>query len=50
MFGDAAMAIGVLSAMITPGVLISACGTLTLSTAMRLSRVIERTRRLAEAA
>jgi hypothetical protein len=47
-FGDAATALTVLSAMITPAVLISACGTLTVSTATRLSRVIERTRRLGD--
>ena len=40
----------VLSAMITPAVLISACGTLTLSTSNRLARVVERVRKLTAAA
>lgn len=38
----------VLSAMITPAVLISACGTLILSTSMRLSRVVDRVRNLSD--
>lgn len=38
----------VLSAMITPAVLISACGSLAISTANRLGRTIDRTRRLSE--
>lgn len=36
----------VLSAMITPAVLISACGSLTISTSNRLARVIDRTRKM----
>lgn len=39
-------AVAVLSAMITPAVLIAACGSLTISTANRLARVIERTREI----
>lgn len=42
------MAVAILSAMITPAVLISACGTLTMSTANRLGRIIDRTRRISE--
>ena len=41
-------AVAVLSAMITPAVLIAACGSLTISTANRLARVIERTRELSQ--
>lgn len=41
-------AVTVLSAMITPAVLISACGSLAISTSNRLSRTIDRTRRLSE--
>jgi hypothetical protein len=37
----------VLSAMITPAVLISACGALVLSTSLRLARVVDRVRALA---
>jgi hypothetical protein len=44
MFPEAAAALAVLSAMITPAVLISACGTLILSTSNRLGRVIDRVR------
>ena len=40
----------VLGAMITPVVLISACGTLILSTSNRLARVMDRVRKLTEAA
>lgn len=40
----------VLGAMITPAVLISACGTLVLSTSNRLSRVVDRVRVLAREA
>jgi hypothetical protein len=40
-------ALGVLTAMITPAVLISACGALIFSTATRLGRVIDRVRFLA---
>jgi hypothetical protein len=41
-------ALGVLSAMITPAILISACGTLVLSTSNRLGRVVSRVRDLAD--
>ena len=41
-------AIGVLTAMITPALLISASGTFILSTSTRLGRVVDRTRKLAE--
>jgi hypothetical protein len=41
-------AIAVLTAMITPAVLISACGALIFSTSSRLGRVIDRTRVLSE--
>src|SRR5215831_7346732 len=43
-----ASALGVLSAMITPAILISACGTLVLSTSNRLGRVVDRVRYLAD--
>jgi hypothetical protein len=39
-------ALAVLTAMITPAVLISACGTLILSTSTRLGRVVDRVRSL----
>jgi hypothetical protein len=39
-------AVGVLTAMITPAVLISACGALILSTSTRLGRVVDRVRAL----
>ena len=39
-------AMGLLSAMITPAVLISACGTLILSTSTRLARIMDRVREL----
>jgi threonine/homoserine/homoserine lactone efflux protein len=39
-------ALGLLSAMITPAVLISACGTLIFSTAARLARIVDRVRSL----
>jgi hypothetical protein len=42
------MALAVLSAMITPAVLISACGTLALSTSNRLARSLDRTRSLSQ--
>ncbi|MGH7446057.1 MAG: DUF2721 domain-containing protein [Longimicrobiales bacterium] len=45
---DLAAAVAVLSAMITPAVLIAACGSLTISTANRLGRTIERTRALSQ--
>lgn len=38
----------ILSAMITPAVLISACGTLVLSTTNRLGRIVDRVRKLNE--
>jgi hypothetical protein len=41
---DFSSAISVLSAMITPAVLISACGSLILATSDRLNRSVERTR------
>ena len=41
-------ALAVLTAMITPAVLISACGTLILSTSARLGRVVDRVRALAD--
>ena len=41
-------ALSVLTAMITPAVLISACGSLLLSTSTRLGRVVDRVRALAE--
>jgi Protein of unknown function (DUF2721) len=40
--------LAVLSAMITPAVLISACGSLILSTSTRLGRVVDRVRDLSE--
>lgn len=45
---NAPAALAVLSAMITPAVLISACGTLILSTSTRLARVIDRVRQMAD--
>jgi hypothetical protein len=41
-------ALAVLSAMITPAVLISACGSLIIATSNRLGRVIDRTRSLSD--
>ena len=41
-----ASSLSILSAMITPAVLISACGTLILSTSNRLSRSTDRVRSL----
>ncbi len=38
--------LGILSAMITPAVLISACGTLIMSTSIRLARIVDRVREL----
>ena len=43
---DTLRSFGVLSAMITPAVLISACGTLIFSTSTRLARVVDRVREL----
>ncbi len=45
---DTASAIAVLTAMITPAVLISACGTMILSTSSRLGRVVDRVRSLSD--
>lgn len=41
-------ALGVLTAMITPAVLISASGTMILSTSTRLGRVVDRVRSLSD--
>ncbi len=43
---DTSSAIAVLTAMITPAVLISACGSMILSTSTRLGRVVDRVRTL----
>jgi hypothetical protein len=43
---DLSSAVAVLTAMITPAVLISACGTLILSTSTRLGRAVDRVRKL----
>jgi hypothetical protein len=43
---EALQALNVLSAMITPAVLISACGTLIFSTSTRLARIVDRVREL----
>jgi hypothetical protein len=45
---DTDAAIAVLTAMITPAVLISACGSMILSTSSRLGRVVDRVRVLAD--
>ena len=45
---DMSSAIAVLTAMITPAVLISACGSMILSTSVRLGRVVDRVRSLSE--
>jgi Protein of unknown function (DUF2721) len=45
---DSAEAIAVLTAMITPAVLISACGSMILSTSSRLGRVVDRVRSLSD--
>jgi hypothetical protein len=42
------IAVAVLTAMITPAVLISACGSMILSTSSRLGRVVDRVRALSE--
>jgi hypothetical protein len=47
-FSDLSSILAVLSSMITPAVLISACGSLTISTSNRLSRAMDRTRLLAK--
>ncbi len=44
--GDLTGALAILTAMITPAVLISACGTLILSTSTRLGRAVDRVRKL----
>jgi hypothetical protein len=46
---DAVLGVGVLSAMITPAVLILACGTLITSTSSRLARIVDRVRVLSDA-
>jgi len=45
---DTVSAIAVLTAMITPAVLISACGSMILSTSSRLGRVVDRVRSLSD--
>jgi len=45
---DTSSAIAVLTAMITPAVLISACGSMILSTSVRLGRVVDRVRGLSD--
>jgi Protein of unknown function (DUF2721) len=45
---DQSAAIAVLTAMITPAVLISACGSMILSTSARLGRAVDRVRALAD--
>src|SRR5436190_18029670 len=45
---DSATAIAVLTAIITPAVLISACGSVILSTSSRLGRVVDRVRSLSD--
>src|SRR5688500_11471906 len=45
---DSATAIAVLTAMITPAVLITACGSMILSTSARLGRVVDRVRSLSD--
>jgi uncharacterized protein DUF2721 len=45
--GGSPLGLSLLSAMITPAVLISACGTLVFSTATRLARIVDRVRTLA---
>ncbi len=45
---DSNSAIAVLTAMITPAVLISACGSMILSTSSRLGRVVDRVRTLSD--
>ena len=46
---NASQSFSVLSAMITPAVLISACGTLIFSTSTRLARIVDRVRDLSRA-
>src|SRR4051812_28836169 len=48
MFEGLSSVLAVLTAMITPAVLISACGSLILSTSTRLGRVVDRVRELSD--
>jgi hypothetical protein len=48
MMDNLSSSLAVLSAMITPAVLISACGTMILSTSTRLGRVVDRVRLLSD--
>lgn len=48
MFEGLSSVLAVLTAMITPAVLISACGSLILTTSSRLSRVVDRVRELSD--
>ena len=45
---EASADLSLLSAMITPAVLISACGTLIFSTSTRLARIVDRVRQLSQ--
>jgi len=45
---DLPTALSLLTAMITPAVLISACGTLIFSTSARLARLVDRVRELSQ--
>jgi hypothetical protein len=45
---ELATPLGLLSAMITPAVLISACGALIFSTSTRLARIVDRVRTLSQ--
>ena len=45
---DLPTALSLLTAMITPAVLISACGTLIFSTSARLARIVDRVRELSQ--
>ena len=48
MFESLSSVLSILTAMITPAVLISACGSLILSTSTRLGRVVDRVRELSD--
>src|SRR5437868_13206140 len=48
MFDSLSSVLSILTAMITPAVLISACGSLILSTSTRLGRVVDRVRELSD--
>lgn len=48
MFDTLSSVLSILTAMITPAVLISACGSLILSTSTRLGRVVDRVRELSD--